>query len=344
MVELRIAAIDPLDQTAVDQWLAVQQAAQDADGLDLPKVSAASRIGRLLRTTSARRTEYWLAWQEGRVVGGVEAMFFLRDNQHLAEVELYVAPDRRRQGIGTALLEHVEKRVAAEDRDTIIAYAVDPIDGGSPRPLDGQRFAEAAGYSRGLDEIHRVADLSAVAGADLDRLLAEAWHRAEGYELVQWAGSEPDDIVAGAAYLNSRMNLDSPMGDLDVEQQDLDAAQVREREAVSLASGELELGTAVRHAATGNVAGFTAIHVLAGDETHCFQGNTIVDPEHRGRRLGTILKVENHRLLRSYRPRMRFVHTWNAEENGHMISINEAVGYRASDRWIAYQKRLAAGR
>jgi hypothetical protein len=81
---------------------------------------------------------------------------------------------------------------------------------------------------------------------------------------------------------------------------------------------------------------------MPGGEEHCWQGNTIVDPEHRGHRLGTILKVENHRQLRSYRPRMRYVHTWNAEVNAHMIAINEAVGYRAVDRWIAYQKKLPA--
>lgn len=341
MTKLRIAALDPLDQVAVDQWLAVQQAAQDADGLHLPKVAPATRIGRLLRSSTARRTEYWLAWQDGRVVGGAECMFFLRDNQHLAEIELYVAPDRRRRGIGTALLEHLEKRVAAEERDTIIGFAVDPIAGGSPRPLDGQRFAEAAGYTRGLDEIHRVADLTAVADADLDQLLAEAWRRAEGYELVQWTGREPEDILAGSAYLNSRMNVDAPTGDLDLEQQDVDAALMREREAIAHAAGELELGTAVRHRATGQMAGFTAVYVIPGDEEHCWQGNTIVDPEHRGHRLGTILKIENHRLLRSYRPRMRYVHTWNAEVNAHMISINEAIGYRASDRWIAYQKKFS---
>lgn len=341
MTELSIAAIDPLDQAAVDQWLAVQQAAQDADGLHLPKVAAATRIVGLLRSTSARRTEYWLAWQDGRVVGGVEVMFFLRDNRHLAEIELYVAPDRRRQGVGTALLEQVEKRVTAEGRDTIIGYTVDPIEGGPPRPRDGQRFAEAAGYARGLDEIHRVADLSAVDDAELDQLLAEAWRHAEGYEVVQWTGREPDEILAGAAYLNGRMNLDAPTGDLDLEQQDMDAQQMREREDLSLARGELELGTVVRHRATGQVAGFTALYLIPGDEEHCWQGNTIVDPDHRGHRLGTILKIENHKLLRGYRPRMRYVHTWNAEVNAHMIAINEAVGYRASDRWIAYQKKLA---
>lgn len=342
MSNVTVATIDPLDQAAVDQWLAVQQAAQDADGLRLPKVAPATRIVGLLRSTSARRTEYWLAWQDGRVVGGVEVSFFLRDNRHLAEVELYVAPERRRQGIGTALRERLEQRVAAEGRDTIIGYTVDPIEGGSPRPRDGQRFAEAGGYTRGLDEIHRVADLDAVADAELDELLAKAWRHAQGYEVVQWTGRQPDEILAGTAYLNGRMNLDAPTGELDLEQHNMDVQRVRELEDLHLAGGELELGTVVRHQATGQVAGFTAIHLIPGDEVDCWQGNTIVDPEHRGHRLGTILKVENQRLLRRYRPRMRYVHTWNAEVNAHMIAINEAVGYRADDRWIAYQKKLAS--
>lgn len=343
MSDLTIAAIDPADQGAVDQWLALLQAVQDADGLHLPPVAHAPSIVGLLRTTSAKQREVWLAWRDGRVVGTVEIIFFLRDNRHLAEIELNVAPDQRRQGVGSALLEHVEQRAAAQGRDTVVGFTVDGIEGGPPRPEHGQRFAEAAGYDRSQDEVHRVADLAAVDGAALDRLLADAWRHAGGYELVQRVGREPDDIVAGSAYLNSRMNLDAPTGDLELEQQDVDAALMREREAMVRACGELELGTAVRHTASGEVAGFTTIYLIPGDEEHCWQGNTIVDPNHRGRRIGTILKTENHRLVQGYRPRMRYVHTWNAEANAHMISINEAVGYRANDRWIAYQKKFPAG-
>jgi hypothetical protein len=32
-------------------------------------------------------------------------------------------------------------------------------------------------------------------------------------------------------------------------------------------------------------------------------------------------------------PQLRWVITGNAESNRHMISINEALGYRALDRW-----------
>jgi GNAT superfamily N-acetyltransferase len=339
MGEIEIGLLDPLDQAAVDQWLDLLQAAQDVDAPHLPPVARAPAIVGLVRRRAAFRTEHWLARRDGRVVGTAEISLPQQDNRHLAEVELTVAPDHRRQGIGTALSGHVEQRVAAEGRDTIIGYVVDPLDGGPPRPLDGQRFAEATGYKRGLDEIHRVADLTAAAAHD--ELLAEAWRHADGYELVQWTGHTPDQIVDGIAYLNSRMNLDAPIGDLAVEQERVDAARVRDREAMHRTQGMLELGTAAVHRASGAVGGFTDILLIPGGEEHCWQGNTIVDPEHRGRRLGTILKIENHRLLRSYRPRMRFVHTWNAEVNAHMIGINEAVGYRAVDRWIAYQKKLS---
>jgi GNAT superfamily N-acetyltransferase len=340
MNDLELVPIDPLDQAMVDQWLDVLQAAQDADAPLLPRVTPAPSIVGLVRRIAATRREHWLARRRGRVAGAAEIYFPQRDNRHLAEVELSVAPDQRRQGIGAALLRRVEQRAAAEGRDTVIAYVVDPIEGGSSRPVHGQRFAEATGYARGLDEIHRVADLTAVAEAQLDDLLADAWRHADGYELVQWAGRKPDDIVGGVAYLNGRMNLDAPIGELALEQQDIDAARVRESEAMAHAQGMLELGTVVRHRATGEVAGHTDIQVIPGDEQHCWQGNTIVDPRHRGNRLGTIIKIENHRLLRSYRPRMRYVHTWNAEVNDHMIGINEAVGYRAVDRWIAFQKKL----
>lgn len=339
MSGLEIVPIDPLDQVMVDQWLDLLQAVQDADAPHLPSIVPAPAIVGLVRRSSAVRTEHWLARRGGRVVAAVELSFPLLDNQHLVEAELSVAPGDRRRGIGTALLRHAEQRIVAAGRDTVIGYVVDPLAGGPPRPVHGQRFAAAVGYLRGLDEIHRVADLAAA--PEPADLLAQAWRHASGYELVQWAGRMPDDIVDGVAYLNGRMNLDAPIGELALEQQRVDAARLREGEAKSHARGMLALGSAIRHRASGTVAGYTEIQVIPGEEEHCWQENTIVDPAHRGRRLGTILKIENHRLLRSYRPRMRYVHTWNAEVNDHMIAINEAVGYRAVDRWIAYQKKLA---
>jgi hypothetical protein len=95
------------------------------------------------------------------------------------------------------------------------------------------------------------------------------------------------------------------------------------------------------HKESGEVAGFTEIVVEGGEEFHCIQGDTIVDPRFRGHRLGMLLKIANQRLLRGWRPRMQYVWTGNALSNDHMISINEAVGYRIDCHELVFQKKVA---
>ena len=49
--------------------------------------------------------------------------------------------------------------------------------------------------------------------------------------------------------------------------------------------------------------------------------------EHRGHRLGMLLKVANLRTSREAAPGHPSVLTWNAEENRAMLDVNEAVGF-----------------
>ncbi|GAA4916196.1 acetyltransferase (GNAT) family protein [Stackebrandtia albiflava] len=342
MSHIEITALDPMDQAQVDAWLAMRERIRAQDIPDFPPSSPAPSIVRLTRTTRATRVEQLLAVRDGRPVGTVEVMYSQLDNRHLVEFELEVDPAARRTGVGAALLAEVERRAVADGRTTLITYVMQQLPDGPERADHGERFALATGFTAGLDEIRRRADLSVADQPGLDRMLAEAWERAEGYELVQWVSRAPDDLVDAVAYLDGRLLSDSPTGDLDMEPQKVDAARIREMEDVRLTAGQLSLNTGVRHVATGVLAGWTDIIVNPVSETHCWQGITIVDPDHRGHRIGTILKIENHRFVTSYRPRMRYVHTWNAEENDYMININEAVGYRAQERWVAFQKKLTA--
>jgi RimJ/RimL family protein N-acetyltransferase len=49
---------------------------------------------------------------------------------------------------------------------------------------------------------------------------------------------------------------------------------------------------------------------------------------YRGRGLGTLAKIANLRLLARHFPQARHVHTWTAELNDAMHTVNARLGFR----------------
>jgi GNAT superfamily N-acetyltransferase len=91
---------------------------------------------------------------------------------------------------------------------------------------------------------------------------------------------------------------------------------------------------------TGQLVAFTQI---VGDSTsHWYTGqwDTIVAPEHRGHRLGTLIKVANLEHARAQRPELRIIDTCNADTNPYMVAINEAMGFRPHRRTVEWQLDL----
>jgi hypothetical protein len=67
------------------------------------------------------------------------------------------------------------------------------------------------------------------------------------------------------------------------------------------------------------------------------QHDTAVTRAHRGHRLGMLLKAGMLLWLAEAEPQLETVDTWNAESNDHMISVNEALGYRVVARELQFQ-------
>ena len=62
--------------------------------------------------------------------------------------------------------------------------------------------------------------------------------------------------------------------------------------------------------------------------------------DHRGHRLGLLLKIEMMRWLAEAEPQIAEIVTWNNADNRYMIDVNEAIGYRLSRVFAMYERTL----
>ena len=185
-------------------------------------------------------------------------------------------------------------------------------------------------------EVRRRQDLSALDPARCDHALTEAWHHAQGYELLRWSGSVADDLLEPVAAVVQSLN-DAPLDDLDYEDEVWDGVRYRGYEAWREARGDRWHVIVARHRESGELAGLTDVGIEDGGGPLAYQGDTVVTPQHRGHRLGAVLKLEMMSQLRAIEPQVRFVDTWNAASNPYMIAINEAIGYQVLESYAEWQ-------
>jgi RimJ/RimL family protein N-acetyltransferase len=67
------------------------------------------------------------------------------------------------------------------------------------------------------------------------------------------------------------------------------------------------------------------------------QADTAVARQHRGHRLGLLLKIDMMRWLADVEPQLKIIETWNNVDNNFMINVNEALGYRLSRVFNTYE-------
>jgi GNAT superfamily N-acetyltransferase len=333
-MDIEVRALDPHDDAALAAHHAVAVAATAHDVPDFPAPCPVWYAGLLRYPKRSSKRFAWIAYVDGRPAGVLDLDLPMLDNTGNADIELQVAPKYRGRGIGRALHAHAVGVAREHGRVRLIGEAVTALPGGPPRDEAGAAFATAMGAKEALVEVRRRLDLSTV---DVGGLRAA---EAPGYSLVRWRERAPDDIVADVGRLDARMYTDPPLGDLVLEKPNIDVARVRESEESHDRRGERSYKTGVRHDATGTLVGWTMLALESTVDDHAWQTITIVDPDHRGHRLGMWIKVANLKYLMAHEPEVRMIDTWNAASNTHMIAINEAVGFRPVDAWGMWQQEI----
>jgi GNAT superfamily N-acetyltransferase len=335
--------IRPLDAANEDDVQRSFRVHVDSSALDVPDFPAP-----IMNDYRSRLAHPWpgsedirlVAERDGEMVGTLTVSLPTLDNLHLAELDIVVHPDHRRRGVGRVLFDHGVAVARKRERRTVTGNYVTQLPDGPPREAGFAAFAEAMGVKPALPEVRRRLTVTADATAAWDRLYEEALPKAKGYSPVRWIDAAPDEYVEDVAMLDGRLVLDAPMGDLDIEAEKVDVARVRANEATQRMRGRRCYHAGMRDDATNRLVAWTAINFDADIPEHAWQQITIVDPAHRGHRLGLLVKIENLRQTLELEPATRDIDTWNAAENAHMIAINETLGYRPVDGWVEWQQAI----
>ena len=275
---------------------------------------------------------------EGRVVAYAVFETLAHDRPDTAWLDVRVLPDYEGRGIGRALADHVEGIARDAGLARAVHYGVSASAPGEqlvartgagsvPRDNREVRFHLARGWS--LEQVERGSRLGLPIDAEeLARRLAEATAASGAdYRVHEWIVPTPERWRRDLVELYTRMSTDAPQGELGEPVDAWTLERLDEREESAAAVPISILTAAVEHVPTGRLVGFTQFKVPDEPGSVVSQWDTIVLREHRGHKLGMLLKLANFDHLQRVSPGHSAVVTWNAEENRPMLDVNEAVGF-----------------
>jgi GNAT superfamily N-acetyltransferase len=332
-----VTTIDPTDGTAFDEWFGVLRAIDEERWPGGPGWQREERLAKALDRNGPRENLCLVARRRGEVVGIASMILFRRENRDLAQLEVRVLPEHRRQGVGTAIAGAAAD-VARRRGRTVLAGEDEVWD--RPGFVDtGGPFARRLGFTPVQRMVRRRLDMP-LGIAQAATLRADPRSSPAGYSMLTFADRWPDAHLGDRCVLGHRMSTDVPMGEQELEAEAWDEERVRALEAFLAAQNRAKVTTAARHDATGRLVAFTELVVPLGAPESSWQHDTLVLREHRGHGLGFAVKVANLWAVMERHPAVRTINTWNAVENEHMIAVNDAMGFEVVAHSTLWRKEL----
>lgn len=279
----------------------------------------------------------FVARVEGRIIG--RATYEFSPDDAIAWIAVEVIEEHRGKRIGAALYDFALAIAEAEGKTVFQTDFHSRTDEPGPRIPSpsgfgsvaadsiGSRFAIARGY--GLQLVLRHSRLALPVAHDLiDGYRREAEAAAgDEYRVVQRQGRTPELWLADLGDLHGRMLTEAPHGDLDLGEEVWDADRQRGLDDVDEQSPRTVLVSVIEHIPSSRLVAFTELTVPPDVSRPVYQRDTLVLGEHRGHRLGMLLKVYNIAALTATHPGHPSIITTNAEENAFMRVVNDAVGF-----------------
>ena len=257
------------------------------------------------RLTDTETSGRWVALVDEQVAGYALSRL---PHDGGARVTLVVHPDRRRRGVGSALLSRAEQQVHADGGTRVRAVA----DG-----VGGQSFAVRRGYDVGREHRFSEADVRAV---------PEPPTVPDGIELRPLAAVDPRAVWT----LHEQVGPDDPSG-LSISQ----PYETWYAEDWAFPDHAADLGVA--GLVDDELVAFT--HVFADRERGAiWSAMTGVAPAHRGRGLARLVKA--HSLRTAGSAGMTHAYTANDNANAPMLAVNTWLGYRPAARAWSVQRQI----
>lgn len=298
---------------------------------------------------------------ESHIVGRAGISMPLAENTEMAIVSLDILPRYQGGGVGRELLDAAEHFARGEMRRTVLVEThhpasalenasgrmVDSASGSGSLPLGSREviFAQKTGYE--LQQVERFSACGLPLDADLLKQLKEQAESVSGadYAIHTWTDRCPPEWVRDMAVLEDIMGGEesfSVYGTDDEYDGQSEDARVRDAETLASGSGRQTMVCAVEHRPTGKLVGFTAISILGHRDDVVFQDETLVLQEHRGRKLGMLIRVCNLERLALEQPAARTLYAWNAAEKAYMAAVNDALGFATAGYTGEWRKQFDA--
>ncbi len=308
----------------------------------------------MLRSTPDQTRRQWYVRLDGDIVGCCGTTILQDDGGATGMIGIALLRRVWGRGIGGAVLAHAESHLRAAGVRRLLNWTEHVEPGGtgdvgrisSPTgfgsiPRDhAARFLQRHGFR--LEQVERVSRYtwSDDSVPQLQQLFERAGTHARGYRVVQWMLPTPAERIDEYAVLKSRMSTDVPDADLDLPVETWDAERVRRHDELYAVRGSSVLVTAAEHVETGHLCAFNELAITGDPGSSTQQEDTLVLADHRGHRLGMLVKTAGLLDWRKRFPTSPEVITYNAEENRPMLSINEAIGFTPVAYEGAWKKEL----